>query len=325
MRRTTTARRRTTTKRRRRKASVNPIAVFDILGIALIFLCPILLIALWTNHSNGILGQYVAAVMQVSLGNCGAYIVSFLFALLGAIFIAGPLELIPRNIGLGSVMGFLDIVTWASLNKNIPVQDPASGGGYVGNALAWLLRKATGDVIGYWILALFAIIGAYFIIDIPLASLIDKVQGIWIEWRELAKEIAASRVGKPKVEPKGAKAELSKAVEERRARTLAGIFGGDRGGQSEQSGEEADVPVEAARPIVKINGALGEPPERIPRNGGTKEEVETDELGEEPEFQLPPATLLTEPLPPPMRVRASLGKTSRLSSVRLKSSRSRRV
>jgi hypothetical protein len=77
----------------------------------------------------------------------------------------------------------------------------------VGRALAHLLHEATGDKIGYVVLFGLAVIAAVVIVDVPLASLIDKVREAWAEWREAAaerREVAHAMrakqvVAKPKV------------------------------------------------------------------------------------------------------------------------------
>lgn len=295
-------------KRTVRRKKSNPILPFDIIGIVLIFLCPITLVALFSSEPSGLF-QYAAAGMRVALG-VGAYVMPFLFALLGAIFVVGPLEIIPRNIGVGSSMLFLVVMTWASLTKAIEETATAAGGGYVGDALASLLRKATGDTISYILLVLFAVIAAVIMIDVPLSSLVERIRLTWGDWREASRERAALvRDARAKARPVQAKDIVKQecpAVESRK-RTLANIF--SRTGEEEKAedAEPAPAQLELTRQPVKISSSMTPRRERPPKNGGPREEPEEDaEPVEQGEFRLPPTSLLAEPPPPPPRVESEL-------------------
>lgn len=295
---TGTARRRVTRRTTRRKKS-NSILVFDIIGVALVFLCPITLVALHTGDSSGFLGRYVAATMLVTLG-VGAYIVPFLLGLFGAICIVGPLKIIPRNIGVGSTILFLVIITWTSLTAVIEkIGDPVLGGGYVGDAIAYVFRKGFGDLISYILLVGLAVISAIIIIDVPLAVLIDKIRMLFGDWSAAARERAViargARPAKIAVKPK------DEVVEESRKRTLARIFG--RGGNGEEESDSSETAVlDTPKPSVRINGLKGDRVRSITETGENGDS-EPREYGE---FHLPPTTLLNEPQPPPPRVESEL-------------------
>jgi len=281
---TPTTRRRTTRKTARRKS--NPIPIFDILGVLLIIFGLVTLISLFAEDSTGAIGRHIVPMMRVGVG-MGAYIIPFLIALFGAFCIVGPLKIIPRNILIGSVMVFLAIVGWASLAIGILWKTPGSGGGYLGNAIAVLARKAGGDIVGYILLGALAVIGTITIVDQPLANLIDLIRATWSDASESAAEMAELRrharekrnAGKPKP---------AEVVAESKKRTLASMFGKEETAEAESE----RVPVKIHVPTV----------ERTPRNGAA-EEPEPIEYGE---FQLPPTSLLDEPPPPQQRVESEL-------------------
>lgn len=281
----------------RRKRS-NPFRLFDVLGIALVFLCPITLIALLTGDSSGILGRYIVAFLRVSVG-IGAWMIPFLLLLLGCVFITGPLQIIRRNVGIGSSLAFLVVITWAALTASIDnVADPARGGGYVGRALAHVLHEATGDKIGYVVLFGLAVIAAVVIVDVPLATLIDKVREAWAEWREAAaerREVADAMRAKQVV----AKPKVDEVVKESRKRTLASIFNRDADPE-EKPDEAAAVEAPPEKPPVRI---LSLKPVKATQQSLPDEEPEPIEPGE---YRLPPTTLLAEPPPPPPRVESEL-------------------
>lgn len=246
------------------------------------------LVALCAESSSGIFGLYITATLKVTVG-VGAYLVPFLLVLVGAMLIAGPLDLIPRNISIGSSMMFLVVITWASLSTIISSHTDALGGGYLGNVLAIGLRKFTGDLISYIFLTFFAIAALLIIVDVPLANLLEKLRDAYIDYREAAADRALSAKDGGRVEP---------IKQESRNRTLANIFG--KGGNGKEAPEEEVVAVtEAARPPVKINGALF-------NQDRAHKPVAAPEPVEHGEFQLPPTSLLTEPPPPPPRVESEL-------------------
>lgn len=279
--------------------------IFDIIGVALIFLCPILYLALGSGDSSWI--RYIAATLRVTLG-VGAYIIPVLLALLGVIFIVGPLKIIPRNIGFGSTILFLVVMAWASLRAGVDFDHPAQSGGHVGNVLAYGILKVFGDRIGYVLLVALGVIGVIVVVNVPLSSLIDRIQCALADWREAAQERADSirdaRDSRAKKKP--VKVKETEPADEPRKRTLASIFAGRNGdGDKEEAPDEEAAVLQASRPHVKIHAPAMLKTERAPRNGGSraKEDEEPEEHGE---FQLPPSSLLAEPPPPPPRVESEL-------------------
>ena len=285
----TTRTRRTTTRQ-----SSNPFLLFDIIGVALIVFGVVTLVALCAENSSGVFGRYITAAMRVMVG-VGAYIIPFLLALLGAMMTVGPLKIIPRNIGIGSSMLFLVVITWASLTAKIKIPADeivvSQTGGYIGDGLGFVLSRATGNLISYILLAAIGIIAVIIIVDVPLANLIDKIRNAWIEWKEASDERAAE-VNPPK--GKLAKQTEDEAVEKSRNRTLSNIFGKDK-----PEAKERELPViQTAEPVAKVVPPLFKVEKAI--KGEDSKPVEHGE------FILPPTTLLLEPPPPPPRVESEL-------------------
>ncbi len=296
--RTKPSTRRKTRRTTRRKPS-NPFRLFDILGVALMFMCPITLVALISGNSSGVLGRYIVAFMRVSVG-VGAWLIPFLLLLVGLLFITGPLQIIRRNIGIGSSLAFLVVITWAAMTAAIEnVVDPAKGGGLIGKGLAHVLRSATGDKISYIVLIGLAAIAAVIIVDVPLATLIDKIRAAWLDWREAADErrelVSAMRAKKVVAKPK-----IAEAVQESRKRTLASIFHRDGDQDGKNGGDHEDEPA-PEKPPVRILSL--KPLKPAKQQEFPQEEPEPVEPGE---FRLPPTTLLAEPPPPPQRVESEL-------------------
>ena len=297
--RSTMAKRRTSKRTARGKKS-NPILGFDILGVALIVLCPVMLIALRAEHASGFMGEYVAPGIRDIVG-LGAYVIPFLSALLGAVFIVGPLKLIPRSIGIGSCMLFLTVITWASLTGGMG--EASRGGGYIGNGFAWLLRKGFGDRISCWVLGGIAVVAVIILLDTPLANLIDTIRAAWARWhavaRERAEQATRARTKDTLARPKG-----DRTVAESRKRTLAGIFGG--GDDDKQPRQDSAAVLETIRPVVKINGDSPAGRESPPKDDGAADAELEMIPAEQEEFRLPPTTLLVAPVPAPLRVESEL-------------------
>jgi S-DNA-T family DNA segregation ATPase FtsK/SpoIIIE len=265
----------------------------DIAGVLLIVLGVVSLIALCAEDSTGALGRYLAPVMRSFVG-IGAYLIPLLIALFGAFCIVGPLQIITRNIVAGSVMVFLSIIGGASLAKGVPLENIASGGGYLGNAIAILVRKLGGAIVGHILLAALAIVGLIVIIDQPLANLIDRIRTAWSDAAARHAERAQFKEETTSKKP-SAKTVDASVVEEDRKRTLTQIFGEPEQPPKEIAKEKAEATE------VKINMPTPVKAHRIPKNGDA--DAEPVEQGD---FQLPPTTLLDEPPPPPPRVESEL-------------------
>lgn len=286
-------------RRAAKRTPSNPFLIFDICGVGLIVFGLATGVALYAETTSGVFGRYVAAVLHVSVG-VGAYVVPLLLVLVGVKLIVGPIKLVPRNAGIGTALIFLAVVTWVSLTDRILPNILASGpgrGGYLGDGLSFVLRKATGDLIGYVILVGIAAIGAVLIVDAPISSLLEKLRSAGSTWREAAIERAElrelARTKEIVVKVKEAE-KVQQEGDESRKRSLAKIFARAGGTAVETPGPD----LELTKPPVKINGGTKDP--------APEPSVQMEFSAGRGEFQLPPTSLLNEPPPPPARVESEL-------------------
>lgn len=290
-------------RRRSRRAArsyANPFLIFDIFGVSFIVLGLATAVALCAQNTSGVFGKWVAAALDVTVG-VGSWAVPVLLVLLGLKLIVGPLRIVPRNVGLGTALIFLAFVTWKSLTARIetPLFVGPGPGGYLGDGLSYLLRKAAGDLISYFVLVGGGAIGAILIIDAPLSSLIECVREWWMGWREAARDRAEMRkdgLGKAKVIKLRDSEKTEEISRESRMRTLARIFGKESNGDMQPAEEAPDL--ELTGPAIKAGGAV------VAR--ATEPSVQMQFTAEPGEYHLPPITLLAEPAPPPPRVESEL-------------------
>lgn len=322
--RSTTSKRKTTrstsrstpTRRTTRRRKSNPILTFDIIGVILLFAAVVMLVALCAKEKTGVMGRYVAATMDVTVG-VGAYLIPVMLGLLGVYFIIGPLQMFPRNIATGTGMLFLVVVSWASLGTigKVDKVDKVGAGGYLGDGLARGLDGIAGRGLSYLILVAVGCVAGLIMTSMSVSNIIEKIHCAWIEWQEASEERLAereSRLGKDKSNGKAkqTKADEKKSKEEpepeeSRKRTLARIFSRDTAVPTVEVEPEVEISpvVEPVKPPVKISSGKIEKP---PKNGGSEELEFNLEPVEQGEYQLPPTTLLNPPTPPPPRVESEL-------------------
>jgi len=294
--------RRASTRRRARTRKGNPIWLFDIAGVVLIFLCPITLYALSRVESSGFFGEFVATALRATVGWVGSYTLALLFALAGVLLIAGPLRVIPRRVSIGSITLFLVIITWASrANWAAALHHPSLGGGLIGDTLARALDSFAHNT-SYGFLTLFGVVALIAIADVPLYVLVDKLRSVWFAWKDAGDEramLARSRGARLAEKPGRVKIKGVEAEDEGRKRTLASIFG-----RSDRAEELALA--EAAKPPTKTAAPGLTRPERAPKSGQPTPALSLAPSDDQGEFQLPPTSLLTEPPPPAPRVESEL-------------------
>ncbi len=291
-----TARRRRPARKRER---ISPVLITDIFGIAAIVACLVMYYALANAQASGMVGPYIAGVLK-SLFGIGAYLIPGLLGLLGVVAIIGPLEIIPRNIAVGSSILFFVVITWASLDA-LPMGIPAQkvGGGHIGNALAYALSRPFGFTPAYIVLVGVAAVALLIIVDKPLAVVFEHVRSLYRESREAAAQRRAvstcrSQSGKSIVsKPVGAVVEPQRqrlSVRELLRRKLV----------PHKEAEERPTELPSRLEPVPVSGE----PLQLELDRADKEpQAESEEPGE---FQLPPISLLADPPPPPQRVESEL-------------------
>ncbi|MGQ9580355.1 MAG: DNA translocase FtsK 4TM domain-containing protein, partial [Armatimonadota bacterium] len=282
----------------RRRFRINPILIADIFGIALILACFVTYYTLFHASTSGVLGPHVAEVLKTLLG-IGAYLAPALVGMIGIMMIIGPLEIIPRNIAIGSSILFVVVITWASLDALIEnAKDPTVGGGYIGNAIAHMLSKPFGTTPAYAFLVAATAVAGLIIVDRPVASLAKRVRRSYTEWLEVAKkrrEITSAHATRTVTQ----KTKAVESLETPPRKTLTELF--RRKPSDEQITEElhrVDTPKQLEQ--IVSHRELGhqgmEPAE-------DKYQTHPDQ---ESEFKLPPTSFLADPPPAPQRVESEL-------------------
>ena len=265
-------------KSRRRRKPRNANQFFDIVGIVLLFLWPITLISLVAPEASGVVGRSIRDALMSFVGT-GAYAFPFLSALIGILFIVGPITVWSRNAGIGAVLLFLVFVGWKGLVGlgTVPFEE---SGGIVGDLMARGLERSLGVLTGKIVLALLGAIGLYVTFDVPLVRVITWVWNLWHAGRERLVVTGA---------PTGNRPEHAGEPEPRRRLPIL-VRKGERDGEAERMGpDQRRIPVTVGH---------------TPRGGGLEPPEQTE--AEETEYRLPPLSLLADPQPPPKRVEAEL-------------------
>ncbi len=148
----------------------------DIIGVALIALAIALGIAVITE-SAGVLGGFVATGMRMGFG-VGAYFIPVLLLAWGLTFFVKSFAISERRVGAGMLVVLISIIAMAALAA------PVAGfwdsitletyGGYLGGAVAWVLRSLVGTSISYVILAATMVIG-FIVIGLSISGLLEWV------------------------------------------------------------------------------------------------------------------------------------------------------
>lgn len=281
----------------RRRFRINPILIADIFGIALILACFVTYYALFHASTSGVLGPHVAKLLKTLLG-IGAYLAPALVGLIGVMMLIGPLEIIPRNIAIGSSILFVVVITWASLDALIEnVTDPAAGGGYIGNTIAHMLSKSFGTTPAYAFLVAAAAVAGLIIVDRPLASLAERVRRSYLEWQEATKKHreAISENAKRTVIQKPKEVEKPETPPRK---TLVDLL--RRKPEDEQIEEPHKIDVSKQPEQAILHWEPGH------QDMAPAEDKDQTHPEQESEFRLPPTSLLADPPPAPQRLESEL-------------------
>lgn len=281
--------------RRAKRQRVKSYLAFDIAGVALLFAGPIALVSLaWTSNS-GEAGRWLNVLMKGFVG-LGAYALPLLLVALGALFLVGPLKVAPRNSAFGVGLLYLVVISWLHLRVSSPrligedYFDPwrlFAGGGVVGAAIAFVLRKAVGNVCSYLLLSATGVISILLITDVPLAHMLRSIGDAITGTMDV---LRGRREAYTKVGPADRRA--LKANQK-------AVVGFDRSAIPSRPNGVAvkDVPIITGRSVEPVVRPVETPEVKI-CNG--------DEPEDYAEFKLPPLTILKESPPPPERVEAEL-------------------
>jgi len=256
-----------------------------------------MLISLVAPESSGVLGLWIKASLM-SLVGVGAYIFPFLCALVGTLFILGPITIWSRNAGIGSSMIFLSFLGWKGLAGLLVSGEAESYGGIIGWAIASGIQAFAGTLISkllYWLV--FAL-GVYIAFDVPLALVIARIRDLSANSMRVARDrliTTAVPKGNGSKPPAGKNAEQPVPEEkEEKKRLFPVLVRKDEPAEDTQKLKSNQRKI----PVTISQGAKYTP---------TEEPCEMEPSdSEEAEFRLPPLSLLADPQPPPQRVEAEL-------------------
>lgn len=235
---------------------------FDILGIVLLALAVITFASLALS-GTGVLGGAINGLFRALFGR-GSYIVPIFLALLGGSFIAGKRRIEVTHMGIGLTLIFLSILglfAGAKLGDYFDIDIVAKTGGYFGAVIGWLFSSLLGKAGIIGPLSLIAI-GLSLCIPVPIRSLLGRAKNQAQDLKERAKPVI---------------------TEARPRKALVAV----RDDEVEETPVKAiEEPKQKRKPIVRdlspVAAAIDTP---MPAEG----------------YQLPPLTLLAEPISKPKR------------------------
>lgn len=235
---------------------------FDILGIVLLALAVITFASLALS-GTGVLGGAINGLFRALFGR-GSYIVPIFLALLGGSFIAGKRRIEVTHMGIGLTLIFLSILglfAGAKAGDYFDLDIVAKTGGYFGAVIGWLFSSLLGKAGIIGPLSLIAI-GLSLCIPVPIRSLLGRAKNQAQDLKERAKPVI---------------------TEARPRKALVAV----RDDEVEETPVKAiEEPKQKRKPIVRdlspVAAAIDTP---MPAEG----------------YQLPPLTLLAEPISKPKR------------------------
>lgn len=236
---------------------------FDILGIVLLALAVITFVSLMLS-GTGVLGSAINGLFRALFGR-GSYIVPIFLALLGGSFIAGKRKIEITHMGIGLTLIFLSILgmlAGAKAGDYFDLDIVAKTGGYFGAVLGWMFGSLLGRAAIVGLGSLISI-GLILCIPVPLKALLGRAKDQAQELKEKAKPVVS---------------------EARPRKALVAVR--DNEGVDETPVRAIEEPRQKKKPIVRdlspVAASIDTP---TPAEG----------------YQLPPLTLLADPVPKPKR------------------------
>ncbi len=262
---------------------------YDTFAIVLIALGALSLISLLLRET-GFLGRALQDVLRLLFG-VGAYLIPLVCWTMASIMLLGAKRFSMPSVIAGALLVFLSVISWSAhpfpgTNNWFEPNTLKAGGGYLGSAIGFMLNQALGSGTPIVIAAMF-IIGLILIVDVPL---VDLIRYAWHAWTIGSN---ASRKGAVAVGKAGA-AIADKVKTIPRDRAIVG-FPIDNDDDEPPKDRKADI----------IHRAFS-------KQKAEEDQADTNQAshpqGTLPngDYNLPPITLLKEPLPPPKRIQAEI-------------------
>ena len=282
---------------RRRRKSRNPNQAFDVAGIVLLFMGPVLFVCLTVSHGSGAVGAPVREALLSAFGD-GAFVFPILCIVVGGFFILGPITVWSRNAGIGALLIFISVIAWKGITGVKTGTAVETNGGIIGAFIAQGLLSTAGEIIGKILLALIFVLGSYIAVDLPVVRVLGLIRDACAASAEAARgRISAASNGRNGRDKNGVKAKVldrESETQDKPKRKLLPIFvRKDKREERETSEpEERKIPVTTGH-TIKVQSA------------GTDESLESPGVPEG-EYRLPPLSLLNESQPPPLRAEDEL-------------------
>jgi len=242
---------------------------YDILGIIVLALAVITFASLMLR-GTGVLGGAINTIFTSLFGR-GSWIVPIFLALLGGGFIAGKKKLEVTHMGIGlsliflSVLGIMAAATGGDFFRSEVV---VRAGGFFGAVLGWVFNALLGQAAIIGLASLIAV-GLVLCVPIPLRAVLDRAKDKARDLKERATPIVSD--AKPRV-----KAVAERAVADRALVTR----------EEEDQPRALEEPKVKKKPIVRDMAPVAA-------------NIDTPTPAEG--YQLPPLTLLAEPVVKPKR------------------------
>ncbi|MDO8848388.1 MAG: DNA translocase FtsK 4TM domain-containing protein [Coriobacteriia bacterium] len=133
----------------------------EIIGIALAALAVVFAISVLTETA-GVVPRAIATLLKLGFG-VGAYAIPFVFLLWAVTFFLTSIRIDEFRVGLGMGMVLISVLAIYSIGNDPLTQWDqtmvSASGGYIGGALAWVLRTLLGSVIAYVIAIALVLVG----------------------------------------------------------------------------------------------------------------------------------------------------------------------
>lgn len=151
----------------------------EIIGIALGALAVIFAISVLTETA-GVVPRMIASVLKLGFG-VGAYAIPFIFLLWAVTFFLTSIRVDEVRVGLGLGLVLLSVLAIFAIGNDVATQWDqtvvSASGGYLGGALAWLLRTLLGQVIAYVVAIALVLVGLV-VAGLSITDALERVRGL---------------------------------------------------------------------------------------------------------------------------------------------------
>lgn len=291
----------------------------DILGLLLFFVGVICFLAL-TWPQNGVLPPFIDFSLRLIAGT-GAYLPPIIAMYVGAMFLIGYDRISFTHSTLGSILLFLTYVIWRHISSPIALHDTSfdpnhflSAGGILGAVFGVIFYRLFGLITSYLILTLMACISIVLLVDRPFVELLAYLR----RPADLGISVVKTRIGEregflhkkkkdshPPAITGSPTASVLDAPDDKHAKPRRiRLFPRITGRSGADDGTQLTLPLQDAyhtQPELESESDIALVTER-PKGASDSH----DRSPSADAFELPPLSLLKDPVPPPKRSQQEL-------------------